>query len=63
MVSTDNSVIVIGGYSDGENSNIIAQFKDNGWSNVGELLQARLGHASIRINNEIYVVGGGVAPQ
>ena len=63
MVSTENSVIVIGGYSDAENSNIIARFADNVWSNVGELVQARLGHASILINNEIYVLGGGVAPQ
>ena len=63
MVSTVDAVIVLGGRSDGENSNLIAQFKANVWTKVGELKQARVGHASIMTNNDIHVVGGGVAPE
>ena len=63
MVSTVDSVIVFGGFSEGENSKIINAFKDNTWSKIGELSQARLGHASISFNGDIFVFGGGVTPK
>ena len=49
---------LIGGLSDGIASDIIAQFKNDQWTVVGELLKARYGHRSIRIGGDILVFGG-----
>ena len=47
----------LGGYVDGEVSDLAAKF-DGSWSRVGSLLQSRRGHRSIARGNIIYHVGG-----
>ena len=37
---------------------IIAQFKDNQWSKVGDLSQGRQYHGSISVGTETMVIGG-----
>ena len=57
---TDESVLIIGGYTGGSPRYIstIAEYKDGNWKNVGNLAQARYGHGAITSGSVTMVVGG-----
>ena len=63
-VSINDFVLIIGGYcqktEDGsrEVHSIIAKFRNNVWTQVGNLMIPRRYHRSIVMNDRIYVVGG-----
>jgi len=46
---------VIGGW---QTSDIIARYKNDCWSNIGNLKRARSGHSAITIGSVTMVVGG-----
>merc|ERR1711990_267087 len=58
--STDESVLIIGGYTYGSPSiiSIIAEYKNGSWTNIGNLAQARYGHGAITSGSITMVVGG-----
>ena len=61
VVSLEDRVILLGGYTDGgqgESVKTISQYKQDSWSQIGELKLPRRGHNSILIGNEILLVGG-----
>ena len=64
-MSTDNSVFIIGGRRESQvvdqqqYTNILARY-DGTWSIAGYLKQQRVGHASILINDLVYIFGGSV---
>ena len=63
-VSINDFVLIIGGYCKKteetitEVHSIIAKFRNNVWTQVGNLMIPRLYHRSIVMNDRIYVVGG-----
>ena len=59
-VSTDDSVYIIGGFTDGSPSftSTIAEFKDGNWEAVGHLAEARCVHGSITSGSSTMVIGG-----
>ena len=53
--STSEAAYIIGGeYT----QDIIAEFKDNSWRQIGTLAKGRYGHGSITLNGETMVIGG-----
>ena len=58
--STDESVYIIGGYTNGSPSYIstIAEYKDGNWKNAGNLAQARYYPSAITSGFTAMVVGG-----
>ena len=58
--STDESVLIIGGYTGGSPrySSTIAEYKDGNWKNIGNLAQARAGHGAITSGSVTMVAGG-----
>ena len=63
-VSTQTSVLIIGGYNDdGYNGDeflsSIVEFKDDEWTVIGNLKQARHGHQAISIGSLVMIIGGG----
>ena len=58
--STDESVYIIGGYTDGSPDRIttIAEYKDGNWKRAGNLAQARRFHSAITSGSTTMVVGG-----
>ena len=54
--STSEAAYIIGG---GYTGDIIAQFKNDVWSQFGTLSKGRFGHGSISFGNEFMVIGGG----
>ena len=56
-VSTSEVAYIIGGAHTGE---IIAQFKNDAWSQFGTLAMGRAWHGSIALGNEFMVIGGSV---
>ena len=59
--STDESVYIIGGYTDGSPDRIstIAEYKDGNWkTEIGNLAQARRMHSAITSGSTTMVVGG-----
>ena len=68
VVSTLNSVIYLGGYTDQTMNgpinddkvlDIVAEFKDLEWNQLGILATARFSHRSVNLNNKIYIIGSG----
>ena len=57
---TDESVLIIGGYTYGSPSRIstIAEYKDGNWKNIGNLAQARRGHSAITSGSVTMVASG-----
>ena len=57
---TDESVLIIGGYTAGSPSRIsaIAEYKNGNWKNIGNLAQARNGHGAITSGYVTMVAGG-----
>lgn len=52
---TVNAAYIIGGYY---TKDIIAQFKDDQWYQLGSLNQGRWAHASLTIGDETIIIGG-----
>ena len=53
--STSEAAYIIGGSN---TRDIIAQFKNDVWSQFGTLSKGRFGHGSISLGNEFMVIGG-----
>ena len=53
--STSESAYIIGGFFTGD---IIAEFRNNAWRQMGTLAKGRYGHGSITLNEETMVIGG-----
>ena len=53
--STSESAYIIGGAA---TSDIIAEFRDNSWRQMGTLAKGRYAHGSITLNGETMVIGG-----
>ena len=59
MVSMDDSVIVIGGRITGNvRATTIAEYKNDQWTKIGDLVKGRFGHNSITFNGETMIIGG-----
>ena len=59
-VSTQKSVIIIGGRSDGKRQSSIVEYKDDNWAVIGNLKQARYRHNAIAVGPLIMIIGGAV---
>ena len=63
-ISVNDFVLIFGGYcrktteTGHEVHSIIAKFRNNIWTQVGNLMIPRRYHRSILMNDRIYVVGG-----
>ena len=62
-VSIQDFVFIIGGKcwnteDKGDVHSIIAKFKNNLWTQAGNLMISRRYHRSIRMNDHFYIVGG-----
>ena len=55
---TSDAVFIIGGHDGSPNLSIVAQFKDNEWTQVADLNQGRNGHGSITIGDQTLIIGG-----
>ena len=53
--STSEAAYIIGGYY---TEDIIAEFRDGSWRQMGTLAKGREGHGSITLNDETMVIGG-----
>ena len=53
--STSDAAYIIGGYY---TRDIIAEFKNDAWRQLGTLTKGRDGHGSIVLNDETMVIGG-----
>ena len=53
--STSKAAYIIGGRN---TQNIIAEFKNGSWRRMGTLAKGRDSHGSIRLGNEVMVIGG-----
>ena len=61
VVSLSKSVIYFGGRYKNEGwteTNIVAEFKNEDWSKIGEMAMPRSYHSSIQMNQNIFVFGG-----
>ena len=56
-VSTDDAVLVIGGY-DSDFSSVVAEYKDGSWTQIGNLGRATAHHRSMRSGPNILILGG-----
>ena len=56
-VSTETSVLIIGGYSSTGLSSIV-EYKDDKWTFIGILKQARYVHQAISIGSLVMIIGG-----
>ena len=54
-VSTSEAAYIIGGYWTGD---IIAEFKNDSWRQMGTLAKGRHSHGSIALENTVMVIGG-----
>ena len=59
-VSTQTSVLIIGGYSvdKWETLSTIVQYKDDKWTIIGNLKQARESHQAVLIGPLVMIIGG-----
>ena len=57
--STDESVLIIGGFTGGSPNIIltIAEYKNGSWKNIGNLVQARYDHGAITSGSVTMIVG------
>ena len=53
--STSEAAYIIGGRYTGD---IIAEFKDDSWRQMGTLAKGRSYHGSIKLGNDVMVIGG-----
>ena len=54
-VSTSEAAYIIGGHT---TPDIIAEFKEESWRQVGTLAKGRFGHGTLLVGDEIMVIGG-----
>ena len=59
-VKTDESVLIIGGYTDEspDRTTIIAEYRNDVWSNIGNFVQLRDTHGAVILGSTIMIVGG-----
>ena len=57
-ISTQRSVLIIGGRLGSGSSSSIVEFKDDKWTVIGNLKQARVGHQAISIGSFVMIIGG-----
>ena len=59
-VKTDESVLIIGGYTAGspDRTTIIAEYRNDVWSNIGNFVQLRDTHGAVILGSTIMIVGG-----
>ena len=58
VISRKSSVLIIGGYCNGDSSSLIAKYTIDKWERAGNLQKSRSGHRAISNDDRIYVVGG-----
>ena len=59
VISTPISVLYFGGYHNDNGANdMVAEYKNLKWSELGRLASARYAHRSIKLNSKIYIFGG-----
>ena len=59
VISTPISVIYFGGYQNGEApNNIVAEYRNLKWTELGTLASGRYAHRSIQMEKNIYIFGG-----
>ena len=61
VTSTPSSVMYFGGWdaAKGEATDRVVEFKNLKWTLLGNLASPRYRHRSIKMNNKIYIFGGG----
>ena len=57
-VSTQTSVLIIGGRTNLGKTSFIVEFKDEKWTVIGNLKQARNDHQAILIGSLVMIIGG-----
>lgn len=55
---TDDAAYILGGNQGFSYSGTIAEFKNDQWRKLGELIQRRQWHGSISVGQRVMVVGG-----
>lgn len=58
IISTDSSVFILGGYTGSSEESNIAEYNENGWSEVSQMKDSRRGHSAIQISDRVIIVGG-----
>ena len=58
MVSIEGRVIVFGGWKYPSHIKTVAQFENDEWKKLGDLLESRGGHNAIVFDGDILIVGG-----
>ena len=59
VISTPISVLYFGGYHNTDGANdMVAEYKNLKWSELGRLASARYAHRSIKMDSKIYIFGG-----
>ena len=59
VISLPISVIYFGGYHTDKGPNdIVAEYKNLKWNDLGNLASPRYGHRSVYIRNKIFIIGG-----
>ena len=57
MVSTDDAVLVIGGYHS-DFSSVVAEYKDGSWKNIANLGRPTAQHRAMISGSNIMILGG-----
>ena len=59
VIATPISVIYFGGFHSDEGPNdMVAEYKNHKWTELGRLASRRYGHRSIKMESKIYIFGG-----
>ena len=58
LVSIGGRVMVFGGYASPSRIKTVAQFENDEWSKLGDLLESRRGHNAILFDGDILIIGG-----
>ena len=59
VISTPLSLLYFGGYHNERGANnMVAEYKNLKWSELGRLASARYAHRSIKMDSKIYIFGG-----
>ena len=58
IISNESSVFIFGGYTGSSETSIIAEYNENGWSEVSQMKTSRRGHSVIHISDRVIIVGG-----
>ena len=58
IISTETSVFIFGGYTGSSEESTIAEYNENGWTEVSQMISSRRGHSAIQISDRVMIVGG-----